>query len=279
VRVQFCGVRGSMPAPGHDFERYGGSTSCVALCHDDARAPSLLLDVGSGVRRATELLAGAPFLGSVLLSHLHWDHTQGIPFFGAGNRDGARVRVFVPDQGDGTSPEALIAKMMSPPSFPIGPEGLRGDWTFEPIGEGSIELEGFEIAALEVPHRGGRTFGYRVADAHSALAYLPDHCPTDFGAGPDGVGAYHDAAMSLARGVDALIHDAALIAEELAARAVYGHAAAEYAVGLGRAAGAGSVVCFHHAPDRSDEEIDAIWARLGEPPGLLMASEGLVLDL
>ena len=81
IRDSFLGVRGSTPAPGAEFVRYGGHTSSVALSHDDRDGPSLILDAGTGIRRATELLRGRPFDGTVLLSHLHWDHVHGLPFF------------------------------------------------------------------------------------------------------------------------------------------------------------------------------------------------------
>ena len=90
-----CGVRGSTPTPGAEFVRYGGHTSCVALAHDGA-PPTLLLDAGTGLRAVSSLLAGGPFRGSLLLGHLHWDHTQGMPFFPAGDRPDARVDVCMP---------------------------------------------------------------------------------------------------------------------------------------------------------------------------------------
>ena len=92
--------------------------------------------------------------------------------------------------------------------------------------------------ARDVPHKGGRTVGYRVSDGHSTIAYIPDHCPTELGPGPEGWGDYHPAVLDLARDVDVLIHDAHLVPEEVAAEASFGHAAADYAVELGRRAGA-----------------------------------------
>ena len=106
--------------------------------------------------------------------------------------------------------------------------------------------------AKEVPHKGGRTLGFRVSDGHSSVAYVPDHCPTALGDGPQGIGAYHDAILELASGVDLLIHDSHLRAEEVAEEGSFGHAAAEYAVGLGNLAGARGVVLFHHRPERTD---------------------------
>ena len=94
MRVTFCGTRGSTPAPGPDYYRYGGHTSCVALSHDGAGdvAPQLILDAGTGLRRLPELLGDRPFRGTMLLTHLHWDHVQGLPFFTSGDRADAAAR-------------------------------------------------------------------------------------------------------------------------------------------------------------------------------------------
>ena len=89
MRVVFCGVRGSTCAPGAEFVRYGGHTSCVALAHDGG-PPTLVLDAGTGLRNLTRHLDGQPFRGTILLGHLHWDHTHGLPFFVAGNEAGQR---------------------------------------------------------------------------------------------------------------------------------------------------------------------------------------------
>jgi phosphoribosyl 1,2-cyclic phosphodiesterase len=118
VRLTFCGVRGSTPAPGPEFVRYGGHTSCVAVAHDGAAAPTLILDAGTGVRRVSTLLADQPFTGTILLTHLHWDHVQGLPFFRAGDRDDATVTLLLPDQRDGTGAEEVLARAMSPPPLP-----------------------------------------------------------------------------------------------------------------------------------------------------------------
>ena len=106
---------------------------------------------------------------------------------------------------------------------------------------------------VDIPHKGGRTVGYRVSDGHSSVAYLPDHCPTALGPGPDGLGERHPAAVELARDVDLLIHDSHLRAEEVAAEGAFGHAAAEYAVALAEAAGArpGRALPSPARPDRS----------------------------
>jgi phosphoribosyl 1,2-cyclic phosphodiesterase len=278
VRLEFCGVRGSTPAPGADFVRYGGHTSCVAVTRDGAARPTLILDAGTGVRRVTALLDGQPFTGTILLTHLHWDHVQGLPFFRAGDRDDASVTLLLPDQQDGTGAEEVLARAMSPPHFPIRPGQLRGSWSFRAVSPGQLETGGFAIVAREIPHKGGRTLGYRVSDGRSVAAYVTDHCPTALGPGPDGWGEYHAAAVELAAGADVLVHDAQLLAEEVTAEAAFGHAAADYAVALACRAGARQVVLFHHRPDRTDDALDQLAERFAAAPvPVMVAAEGQIL--
>ncbi|MGH9281191.1 MAG: MBL fold metallo-hydrolase [Acidimicrobiales bacterium] len=281
MKVFLCGVRGSTAAPGPAFVRYGGHTSCVAVAHDGAH-PSLVLDGGTGLRRLSDVLNGEPFQGTMLLGHLHWDHIQGVPFFTAGDRPDARVALHLPRQeGDRRRDAfAVLAQAMSPPFFPIGPRELRGDWSFGAISEGAHSFEGFEIRAVEIPHKGGRTFGYRVSDGSGSMAYLSDHSPIQLGPGPDGLGAYHPAALELAAGVNLLIHDGQHTAAEFGARRSLGHSAVEYAVGLASAAGAGHLMLFHHDPTRTDDEIDAIVDGCrGGATSVSAAAEGMVVSL
>jgi phosphoribosyl 1,2-cyclic phosphodiesterase len=279
VRVTFCGTRGSTPAPGPEFVRYGGNTSCVAVSHEDGAGPSLLLDAGTGLRRVQELLGDRAFQGTLLLTHLHWDHVQGLPFFPSGDRVGSRVSLLLPSD-DQLGPVELLSRMMSPPFFPIGPTQLRGDWDFGYVADGAFEAEGFSVVAKDVPHKGGHTVGYRVSDGRASLAYLPDHCPTAFGSGPEEVGEYHKTALELACGVDLLIHDSHLRAEEVEAEASFGHAAAEYAVRLGELAGARQVALFHHRPERTDAEIERTVARFAERSlSVVAAEEGTTVAL
>jgi phosphoribosyl 1,2-cyclic phosphodiesterase len=277
MRLTFCGVRGSTPAPGAGFVRYGGNTSCVAVSVG-ADVPRLLLDGGTGLAAVTSLTDGRPFDGCLLLSHLHWDHTHGMPFFAAGGAAGSRVRVLLPAQGE--SAESVLARCFSPPHFPIVPGQLGAGWSFDGLAEGRHLIEDFSVLAREIPHKGGRAFGYRVEHDGRAVAYLPDHSPSSVGPGPDGLGERHEAAMSLAAGADVLIHDAQHVQSEFPEVAYLGHASVEYAVALGAEAGVGTVVLFHHAPSRTDEAIDAIVDTV-EPRGMnvVAAREGLVLDL
>lgn len=276
--VHFCGVRGSTPAPGLPFVRYGGHTSSVAIAHDGAR-PTLVLDGGTGLRAVTALLGGAPYDGSILLGHLHWDHVHGLPFFKGGGQPGARVDVLLPaPDGD---PVEVLSRGMSPPHFPIGPQQLGAGWSFGALRDGlTFSVEGFTVLAREIPHKGGQTFGFRVSDGRSTLAYLSDHAPLNVGPGPDGQGELHDAALELAADVDVLIHDAQFVAAEFPGVAFLGHASVEYATSLARAAGARRLALFHHSPERTDAEIDQIVAeRQPTDLSLFAAAEGAPLRL
>jgi len=235
----------------------------------------VLLDAGTGISHATPLLAGEPFRGSILLGHLHWDHMQGLPFFSGADDPAARVDLWLPSQEPPA--EQALARLMSPPAFPIAPSGLRGTWRFLDMDEGEHVIEGFRVLALEIPHKGGRTFGYRIERDGRAIAYLSDHSPTSIGPGPNGIGEFHTAAVRLAHDVDLLIHDAQYTAEEFPARADWGHCTMDYALALGREVGAGKVLLFHHDPYHDDDFLDGRAADL--PPDAEFAVQGSRIDL
>lgn len=278
MRVHLCGVRGSTPSPGPEFVEVGGHTSCVAVAHDGA-APALALDGGTGLRILTEILGGSPFVGTLILSHLHWDHMMGVPFFVAGDRPDAIVRVLVPEQG--LDARDAIARAMGPPLFPIGPEQLRGRWTFDTYDEGTFEIEGFRVLAREVPHSAGRTMGLRIEDATAAVVYIPDHAPHTAGPGADGVGEVHDAARALADRADLLIHDSQYTRTELPQRFTWGHAAADYTARLAAACDVRRALLFHHDPWRTDAQVAAIRDDVVAGTGVAVevAREGMVIDL
>lgn len=237
--------------------RYGGNTSCVAISRY-GEPPSLILDAGSGLAAAGWLIGDAPFVGSILLTHLHWDHVLGLPFFREGDREGSSVRLLVPDQDEDV--DEVLGRFFSPPLFPVAISDLRGNWTTEGLAEGTHEIEGFSVLALDIPHKGGRTFGFRISDGSSSVAYMPDHSPTTLGPGPHGDGAHHEAAMTLADGVDLLIHDSQFTQSEFETRHDWGHCVYNYPIGLADAAGAKQTILFHHDPFRTDQAVDDIAA-------------------
>jgi phosphoribosyl 1,2-cyclic phosphodiesterase len=259
VRVLLCGVRGSTPAPGIEFAEVGGNTSCAAIPAPGGRW--LVLDAGTGLRQLGAVLDGAPLRGSILLTHLHWDHTQGLPFLPNADRPDADVSLWLPAQGDdgaGTEPVALLGRAMSPPHFPIGPDGLLGSWSFGALDEGEHAVEGFTVTAAEVEHKGGRTFGYRVDGPDGSLAYLPDHSPRL--ATP----SQRAAAVALAGGADVLLHGGQFLDHEQATADAFGHATVEDAIALAVEAGVRRLTLIHHAPNRTDRAVADIEASLAD---------------
>jgi ribonuclease BN (tRNA processing enzyme) len=259
VRLALLGVRGSTPAPGARFDRYGGHTSAVAVIGDDEELPSLVLDAGTGLRELPGLLGREPFRGTIVLSHLHWDHVQGIPFCPAVDRPDAAVDLHVPGRWRAAagSPEGayrLLARAMSPPHFPITPGGLHGAWSFVPARRGTFRTAvGAAVTLIPIPHKGGVAFGVRVEVDGGSAAYLPDHALA--AAAPD------PGALELARGADVLLHDGQFTEAEQHVAVAYGHATVEAAVRFADDAQVGSLVLTHHAPGRTDEELDELAAR------------------
>ncbi|GAA4570940.1 MBL fold metallo-hydrolase [Planotetraspora kaengkrachanensis] len=259
MRLALLGVRGSTPAPGPEFVRYGGHTSCVAVLPDDSDVPRLVLDAGTGLRGLGRLLGGEPFRGSIVLTHLHWDHLQGLPFCPPVDRPDSRVDLHLPGDGD---PRGLLARMMSPPHFPIDPGGLRGDWRFRTSADGVVE--GYTVRVAEIAHKGGVTHGIRVEGDGVCVAYLPDHCPQIESA----------AAEKLASGADLLLHDGQFLSAEQETADAYGHATIGDAVAFARRCGARRLVLTHHAPGRTDDALDVVAAT-----GAELARQGDVLSV
>ena len=270
MRVALLGVRGSTPAPGRAFVRYGGHTSCVAVLPDGPGPPALVLDAGTGVRDLPALLgppgaACRPFDGDLVLTHLHWDHVQGLPFCPSLDDPHARVAVHVPTP-PGEDPMALLARGMSPPHFPIGPDGLLGDWSFH--ASAGFTAGGLKVIVAPIGHR-GLTHGVRVEDASGAvLAYLPDHSPRTAGA------EEASAAEKLAAGADVLLHDAQFTADQRSIADTYGHSTIDDAQEFARRCDVGRLVLTHHAPGRTDAELDDLSASL---PSVAVAVQGTVI--
>jgi ribonuclease BN (tRNA processing enzyme) len=258
VRFVPLGVRGSTPAPGPEFVRYGGHTSAVAVYADGEDVPGLLLDAGTGLRTLPTLLAGEAFTGRIVLSHLHWDHMQGLPFCPSVDNPRARVSLYVPVDGPDTDPETLLARGFSPPNFPIGPDGLLGEWQFCPLLAGRIDDT---ISVGPVAHKGGDAFGIRVSLDGAVLAYLPDHALHE-----ETPAAARAAAERLVAGADVLLHDGQFLAAEYPVARDYGHATIEGVLEFADQCDVGALVLTHHGPARTDDQLDEFAARFQKTP-------------
>ncbi len=231
--------------------RYGGNTSCVsvAIPHHDP----ILFDLGTGLRYFGDCHSGRePFRGTCLLSHVHWDHIQGLPFFTPLLQDGAEVDVYAPVQDDGISVEQLFGATIKPPLFPIHYAHLPGTVRFHEVDRSEFTIGDARVVARPIPHI-GPTVGYRLTYRESSVAYLSDHqMPAD---GSFRVGA---GARELCAGVDLLIHDAQYTTAEFARKRDWGHCTIEYAVWLAAEAGVGTLALFHHDPSHHDDVMDIL---------------------
>lgn len=268
MKLIFLGVRGSTPAPGADFVRYGGHTSCVAVAHHDADVPTLVLDAGTGIRTLSGLLPGPDFHGAILVTHLHWDHLQGLPFFTKGDQPTSDIDLYLPGQDD-LNGRDLLARFLCPPGFPILPEGLQGTWRFHALEPGTLEVAGFRVSAFEVEHKGGRTFGFRVEDGSGALAYVPDHAAVSR---PSSLAGH-------LRDVDVLVHDSQFLSAEREVAARFGHSTVSDSIELAAQVGARHVVLFHHAPGRTDAQLRRLEHDVRGPMPVTVAREGMTMSV
>jgi phosphoribosyl 1,2-cyclic phosphodiesterase len=275
LNVTFHGVRGSTPCHGPETAKYGGNTSCVAVQAEGQRP--LLLDMGTGLRYfGKNFLAtsSTPLDAVALVTHLHWDHIQGLPFFAPILQDGARLEVFGPVQEDGSTFASAVQNAIKQPTFPVGLHDLRGKFQFHDVADSVISIDGYQIISRLVPHI-GPTVGYRIEFGGASIAYISDHQQPY-----DGSFAVPDGVRELVEGVDLLIHDAQYTMEEFADKAHWGHCTAEFAVGIGLACRAKRVALYHHDPDRTDDQLDATRAcSASAGMEVFVAREGVTITL
>jgi phosphoribosyl 1,2-cyclic phosphodiesterase len=275
LSVTFHGVRGSTPCSSEATSRYGGNTSCVVL--EVAGEPPLVLDLGTGLRRWDGHRGGdGVFEGTALLTHVHWDHVMGLPFFRPIDRPGARLDVFGPTFAGAPLAETF-ANLMGPPFFPIRPEQLRGDIRFHDVTDGELAVGTAAVTVRSVPHL-GPTNGYRVDWGGASVAYVSDH------QAPPGCDVVDAGVLELADHVDLLVHDAQFTAADWADKADWGHSTVEYAVLVAREAGAQRLALFHHDPAHDDDLLDSLAEgarrtadRLGVAE-VIAAAEGLTVS-
>ncbi len=274
--VTFHGVRGSTPCHGPEIVRYGGNTSCVSV--DVPGCEPILFDLGTGVRYfGRSWPADEPFRATCLVSHLHWDHIQGLPFFPPVLRPDSEMRIIAPRQASGRSVGEIFAETICPPLFPVDLSVLPGRFEFEGVADETITIDGgVEVMARFIPHV-GRTCGYRLMWNGLSVAYLSDHQMPH-----DGSFQITDGARELCSGADLVIHDAQYTWDEFSCRRDWGHCTVEYAVWLASEVGAKQIALFHHDPTHDDDRLDTIGAlaqRCGASLGVdvVTAREGMTL--
>lgn len=251
MQVTFFGVRGSTPSHGDEITRYGGNTSCVVV-----RAPEqepLFFDIGTGARKfGVGLAQHGTFHGTCLLSHLHWDHMQGLPFFAPLLSEGSSLDIYAPAQDDGRGVEEVMAAVIRPPMFPVTIDELPGAVRFHDTADSEFQVGGLRVIARNVPHV-GPTLGYRVEFHGRSVAYISDHQQPH-----DGSFAISDGVRELAEGVDLLIHDAQYTTSEFSAKSTWGHCTIDFAMWVAEQCHVGTLALFHHDPTRTDVALDEV---------------------
>ncbi len=286
--VRFWGVRGSIPAPGPQTAKTGGNTACVELVHGRNR---LVLDAGTGIRplgakllRESEAHDGQAAETTLLLSHLHWDHIQGFPFFGPIYQPGYRIRVLAPGRN-----HAEVARQfrgqMAHPYFPVGFEALPAKIRIEATPSKKTKIGPFQIESIAVNHPSG-CLGYRIKVADKLICYLPDN-ELALRLPPSEPVHLTDAKLAeFITDADLLIMDAQYNTREYHSHAGWGHGCQEDVVRLACGAGVRQLCLFHHDPDHTDRALQRMHQRMkrlakkqSSTTSVLLAREGLQLLL
>lgn len=272
--IRFWGVRGSIPVPGRGTLRFGGNTACVSV---EADGTVLVLDAGTGIKDLGAALAGGSDRIVLLLSHPHWDHVMGMPFFAPLYEEGRPIDV-VDFEGDGDRFSPL--NVLDGVHFPLNWENLPCEVHHAP-GDGLKVLAGygFELRRLRLNHPGG-AFGFRVSRDGASMVYMTDNEIDP----PEGSATPFGSLVAFCRGAEVLCHDAQYVSGEHVDRWGWGHSTLPRVCDLAKDAEVGHLVLFHHDPDRDDDHVAQMEAEaraLLEPAGIrcTAAYEGLTLEL
>jgi phosphoribosyl 1,2-cyclic phosphodiesterase len=238
-----------------------------------------VFDLGTGLRFWGSTFApDQPFAGHALVTHLHWDHVQGLPFFSPVLRPGSSLDIYAPAPGDATLEEAFD-EFMAPPYFPVRVADLPGEMRFHPVGDETFAIGDIGVTVRSVPHI-GPTNGYRLERDGVSVAYISDHQQP-----VDGSMTVPDSVLELCDHADLVIHDAQYTAAEFESKSHWGHCTVEFAVQVAAQSGARRLALFHHDPEHDDATVDAL-ARLADERArhlgvsqVIAASEGTTLSL
>jgi phosphoribosyl 1,2-cyclic phosphodiesterase len=270
--VRFWGVRGSTPTPQPENLRYGGNTSCVEV---RINGHVYVFDCGTGFRNLGKQLQqetnGTPLVAHIFLSHFHWDHIQGIPFF-APLYHNPRSSFFFHSSNRTRGLQKTLEEQMSDPYFPVNMNEMAAHRQFYDMGEERLVFDDCVVRSMWLNHPQG-CLGFRVETPEGVMVYATDNEPGD--------PVFDQNVRKLAEGADVLIYDAQYLPEEYAARRRgWGHSHWREAVNVVMESGARELVLFHHDPDHSDECIDAVLAQARDYyPKVRAASEGMEIKL
>lgn len=267
LRLRFWGTRGSIPTPGSQTVRYGGNTPCVEVRTE--RNGLVILDAGTGIRELGRSLTGesngnggsAAVSADIFLTHVHWDHIQGIPFFAPIFQAGNRFTIWGSKALE-TSIDRVIRDLMSPAVFPVPFAELEASIEFREIAEERCVGDGYELSAFPVQHPGG-ALGFRLSGGKAgdrSFVYISDNelARHESYETPDD---WQERLVEWIRGAALLVHDATYTGEEYERHRGWGHSTVEEAVTLALDAGVEELILFHHRPERSDDEVDRCLAR------------------
>jgi phosphoribosyl 1,2-cyclic phosphodiesterase len=288
LSLRFWGTRGSIPSPGLSTALYGGNTPCIELRTAEGRL--VILDAGTGIRELGRSLLersnGSGITGDIFLTHAHWDHIQGLPFFQPIFRKGNHFTIWG-SRSLQTSIDRVVRDQMSPVVFPVSFEELQARIEFQELSEERRGGRGYHVSAIQVRHPGG-ALGYRFTDGDDdsrALVYVSDN-ELNPEARYDDPPDWRRRLVEFTRGASVLVHDTMYTADEYPAFIGWGHSTYEDAIDLAIEAEVERLVLFHHRPERTDTEVEhcvdrcrALVRERGSRLHVLAAAEGMTLDV